>query len=292
MSHYYGDLKAAFHGKAEDLRKLAPLVWSNSELNELQKQLSVPSELAPEDEATITVSLFCDVFCYELPCIEFLSNKCPNVEIAVAARIAHSITDIQVPCSTFYPLGRSVYDEAEEGSEEYTYDAMDYVSPLDPDLWIGVLLTGSDGSEYEFDLTQDGLLPPDCGFDLNDPETQDVIQQLLEFGEPEDLAEFMAPFAPLLVKCSPNSGDVTLVPGDTSAFGDDRAAALATLLPGVSIRVEEQDDACFYLDDQDNEYVFLDDCLAESLHVMKKTDKWFAGFANQPEWLREWASRL
>lgn len=58
MSHYYGDIRAAFHGKAGDLRKLAPLVWQKEALETLKADLAIDPSIKDDAVLTLSAQLF------------------------------------------------------------------------------------------------------------------------------------------------------------------------------------------------------------------------------------------
>lgn len=286
--HQYGDITAMFHGKAEDLRKLAPLVWDKPDLKELKELLQINPELAPEAEITIHVSLFNNPLWYELPCIDFLANHSPGVEIAVVARISNSITDMAGRCSQFYPLDREFdeYDEDEEDDEdEYDedYDAMNYVDYIEDSMEVKATLTGFAGDEYEINLADETIRPAGWNFYQEDPD-------VLEFLGDTDFEEILKPFQAVLVKCNPETGDVTCVEGDAAKFGSEHSGAFAEILPEVSIRTEEKDGKRFYLDAEGNEYFFLGDLSLEEIRFGRTRAGWFDAYPDRPAWLREWES--
>lgn len=254
-----------FHGKAEDLRKLTP-----------------------EAEITIHVSLFNDPLWYELPCIDFLTNHSPGVEIAVEARISDSITDMAGRFSQFYPLDREFdeYDEDEEDDEdEYDedYDAVNYVDSIADSMEVEATLTGFAGDEYEINLADETIRPAGWNFYQEDPD-------ILELLGDTDFEKILKPYQEALVKCNPETGDVTRVEGDAGKFGPEHSGAFAEILPEVSIRTEEKDGKRFYLDAEGNEYFFLGDLSLEEIRFGRVQAGWFDAYPDRPAWLREWES--
>lgn len=284
MNHY-GTITALFHGKAENLRKLAPLVWDKPELEELKEQLQVDPALAPEAETTLRIEFFSGSLCWELPCIDMIANRCPNVEIAVAARISDSITDGEGRYSTFYPLDRKFYEDDEEDGEEEDdgeedYDAANYVDHIEDSMKVEAAVVGFEGNEYKIDLTDQKIRPAKWDFYQQDPD-------LIEWLEDEDLAEIMEPFQAVLVKCNPKTGAITRVEGDDGKFGPSHDGAFAALLPEVSVRTEEKDGKRFYLDSKGNEYFFLGDLPIEAIQFGRIASGWFDEYPDRPAWLRE-----
>ena len=275
--HQYGDIIAMFYGKAEDLRKLAPLVWDKPDLKELKELMQINPELAPEAEITIHVSLFNDPLWYELPCIDFLANHSPGVEIAVVARISDSITDMAGRCSQFYPLDRE-FDEYDED-----YDAVNYVDSIADSMEVEATLTGFAGDEYEINLADETIRPAGWNFYQEDPD-------ILELLGDTDFEKILKPYQEALVKCNPETGDVTCVEGDAAKFGSEHSGAFAEILPEVSIRTEEKDGKRFYLDAEGNEYFFLGDLSLEEIRFGRVQAGWFDAYPDRPAWLREWES--
>lgn len=272
MSHYYGEIRAAFHGRAGDLRKLAPLVWQNEKLETLKTDLTVDPSV--EDDAVLTLSaqLFNDPLTIELPCIDNLANRCPEIEIAVAACISDSITDTPALYSAFYPLGREVYEaEEEEEEEEPNCDPMDYVSYQPDQMEITLCLEGYHGDFYEdIDLCDEKIRPEDWDFWATDPD-------VLDFLESEDLEEAIAPLQAVMLKCTPQSGEVSRVldyqPGGPLPAG---------------VRMEEKEGRRFYLDGEGNDYFPLSEIPIEDFHFGKITIELFQDRLDYPDWLREW----
>lgn len=271
MSHYYGDIRAAFHGRARDLRRLAPLVWQREELSTLKSAVTVDPSV--EDDAVLTLSaqLFHDPLAIELPCIDYLANLCPEIEIAVAARISNSITDTPGSYSAFYPLGREVYEvKEEEEEEELDCDPTNYVFYQPDKMAITLFLTGYHGEPYkDIDLCDEKIRPEGWDFWSADPDT-------LERMDSEALKEKMEAFQAVLLKGDPKTGEVSRVL-DNQPGGP---------LP-AGVRMEEKEGRCFYLDGEGNDYFPLSEIPIEEFYFGRSTAL-FQDRPDYPDWLREW----
>ena len=286
--HLYGRITALFHGKAEDLRKLAPLVWDKPELEELKEQLKIDPALAPDTETTIHVHLYNDPLWYELPCIDFIADRSPSVEIAVAASISDSITDEEGRYSKFYPLDREFYEDDEDDGDdedEEDYDATCYVDGIMDSMKVEAALTGFDGKKYKLNLADQEFRPEGWDFYQEDP---DIVKWMGK----KYFEEKLKPFQAVLVKCNPKTGEVTRVRGDAGKFGPEHDGAFTALLPKASIRTEEKDGKRFYLDTQGNEYFFLGDLPRRAIQFGRIETGWFDKYPDRPAWLREWEHSL
>ena len=131
----YGNILTAFHGKAEDVRKMAQRMWKRPDLEELAEGLNGIPAVDGDAVVTVTVEIGVDCLNAELPCIDFLADHGAGVEVAVVAWLSDSITDTQGRFSACYPLDRELYqwdeiedegDEDDEGEEDEEYEEEDF----------------------------------------------------------------------------------------------------------------------------------------------------------------------
>lgn len=252
-------------------------------LNEQKEQLKIDPALAPDAETTIHVLLYNDPLWYELPRIDFIADRSPGVEVAVAARISDSITDEESRYSKFYPLIREFYEDEENDESLYyreDYDATRYVDCAGDYIKVEAALTGFEGKKYKLDLADEKFRPAGWEFYRVDP---DIVKWM---GKKALEAE-LEPFQAVLVKCNPKTGAVTRVEGDTAKFGPEHDGALAKLLPEVSVRTEEKDGKRFYLDAQGNEYFFLRDLPRKAIRFGRTKSGWFHEYPDRSAWLRK-----